>query len=447
MFCSGAGFLYIFILFDFDSAAKLGRRSRKMREMISEATRTIEDSQTAQALHGLLSLKSPETSHPSIAPGVLKESTASMDSSPPVQTVQVQQGGVIRTMQLLPGTKLVLQNAPATPSTPPIPTPTTSSSGSGMVELFLKMQSEANAKRKKEQEGQEAVSVASQPALTQLIQAPAPSSPAQCKPSQLTPSIAKQPRTSQPMIVQHQQGTSLLQLPSTSLPPGFKIVQLPPSTVLQLQDGTHSVLFQNAPMTSLPPKTRLEVKEEQSRSPPKKRKLPELTPQVVKVHEERGTTYILQGSAEDIAAAQSSTNDHGDGSISSLLGGGAEVKTQYGMEPSGSSAAQLAAAVWEGYDDVFRSVRQQVDQLKTGIEKHTMKSMIDKVMADSIAPPDDTQLGRSGDIYWQQFKTRFSEIVSQVALFARKIPGFQEVSIEDQIQLIKHGSFEVSMVV
>ena len=30
-----------------------------MRELISEATRTVEDSQTAQALHGLLSLKSP----------------------------------------------------------------------------------------------------------------------------------------------------------------------------------------------------------------------------------------------------------------------------------------------------------------------------------------------------------------------------------------------------
>ena len=42
------------------AAAKLGRRSRKMREMIHEATRTIEDSQTAQALHGLLSLKQPE---------------------------------------------------------------------------------------------------------------------------------------------------------------------------------------------------------------------------------------------------------------------------------------------------------------------------------------------------------------------------------------------------
>ena len=32
-----------------------------MREMISEATRTIEDAQTAQALHGLLSLKSEQS--------------------------------------------------------------------------------------------------------------------------------------------------------------------------------------------------------------------------------------------------------------------------------------------------------------------------------------------------------------------------------------------------
>lgn len=43
-------------------AAKLGRRSHKMREMICEASRTIEDSGTAQALHGLLSLKSLESS-------------------------------------------------------------------------------------------------------------------------------------------------------------------------------------------------------------------------------------------------------------------------------------------------------------------------------------------------------------------------------------------------
>jgi len=38
-----------------------------MRELISEATRTVEDSQTAQALHGLLSLKSPADCMPPAA--------------------------------------------------------------------------------------------------------------------------------------------------------------------------------------------------------------------------------------------------------------------------------------------------------------------------------------------------------------------------------------------
>jgi len=53
------------------AAAKLGRRSHKMRELISEATRTVEDSQTAQALHGLLSLKSPADCPPTASSTVL----------------------------------------------------------------------------------------------------------------------------------------------------------------------------------------------------------------------------------------------------------------------------------------------------------------------------------------------------------------------------------------
>lgn len=64
--------LCIFFLFLLP-AAKLGRRSHKMRELISEASRTIEDSQTAQALHGLLSLKSLEsTSSPNDFPNLMR---------------------------------------------------------------------------------------------------------------------------------------------------------------------------------------------------------------------------------------------------------------------------------------------------------------------------------------------------------------------------------------
>lgn len=43
-----------------------------MKELISEASRTVEDSQTAQALHGLLSLKSPERSATNLNQGFAK---------------------------------------------------------------------------------------------------------------------------------------------------------------------------------------------------------------------------------------------------------------------------------------------------------------------------------------------------------------------------------------
>ena len=43
-----------------------------MKELISEASRTVEDSQTAQALHGLLSLKSPERSATNLNQGFTK---------------------------------------------------------------------------------------------------------------------------------------------------------------------------------------------------------------------------------------------------------------------------------------------------------------------------------------------------------------------------------------
>ena len=64
--------------------------------MISEATRTIEDSQTAQALHGLLSLKQPEggsanaNEMPSNAIQLRGNSVTQL--SPPSQAMQLVRG-------------------------------------------------------------------------------------------------------------------------------------------------------------------------------------------------------------------------------------------------------------------------------------------------------------------------------------------------------------------
>lgn len=70
------------------AAAKLGRRSRKMRETIAEACKTIEDNQTAQALSGLLSLKA-ETHD-----GVITLIAPSQESSSPT-TIQSTNGSGI----------------------------------------------------------------------------------------------------------------------------------------------------------------------------------------------------------------------------------------------------------------------------------------------------------------------------------------------------------------
>jgi hypothetical protein len=46
---------------------------------------------------------------------------------------------------------------------------------------------------------------------------------------------------------------------------------------------------------------------------------------------------------------------------------------------------------------------------------------------------------------WQLFKKRFSDIIRDVVQFAKKIPGFVELDLSEQVHLIKHGSFEVRL--
>ena len=55
--------------------------------------------------------------------------------------------------------------------------------------------------------------------------------------------------------------------------------------------------------------------------------------------------------------------------------------------------------------------------------------------------PDSNNHG--ADLCWQRFKTRFNEVVRDVIRFAKKIPGFMTLDLEDQVSLIKGGCFEV----
>lgn len=44
---------------------------------------------------------------------------------------------------------------------------------------------------------------------------------------------------------------------------------------------------------------------------------------------------------------------------------------------------------------------------------------------------------------WQQFLSAMVPEITKVVKFCKKLPGFSEVEQEDQIKLIKQGSFEV----
>lgn len=53
---------------------------------------------------------------------------------------------------------------------------------------------------------------------------------------------------------------------------------------------------------------------------------------------------------------------------------------------------------------------------------------------------------KSGHEVWEEFSHSFTPAVREVVEFAKKIPGFRELSQHDQVSLLKAGTFEVLVV-
>lgn len=51
---------------------------------------------------------------------------------------------------------------------------------------------------------------------------------------------------------------------------------------------------------------------------------------------------------------------------------------------------------------------------------------------------------KSGHEVWEEFSHSFTPAVREVVEFAKKIPGFRELSQHDQVSLLKAGTFEVN---
>lgn len=52
---------------------------------------------------------------------------------------------------------------------------------------------------------------------------------------------------------------------------------------------------------------------------------------------------------------------------------------------------------------------------------------------------------KSGHAIWEEFSMSFTPAVREVVEFAKRIPGFRELSQHDQISLLKAGTFEVCL--
>lgn len=59
----------------------------------------------------------------------------------------------------------------------------------------------------------------------------------------------------------------------------------------------------------------------------------------------------------------------------------------------------------------------------------------------NTSPHVDPQ--KSGHEVWEEFSHSFTPAVREVVEFAKKIPGFRELSQHDQVSLLKAGTFEV----
>ncbi|XP_041095210.1 nuclear receptor subfamily 1 group D member 1-like isoform X2 [Polyodon spathula] len=69
-----------------------------------------------------------------------------------------------------------------------------------------------------------------------------------------------------------------------------------------------------------------------------------------------------------------------------------------------------------------------------------------KVLACPLNASPFSEPGRSTQQVWEDFSRCFTPAVTEVVEFAKSIPGFQQLSQQDQIMLLKAGTFQVLMV-
>jgi len=95
--------------------------------------------------------------------------------------------------------------------------------------------------------------------------------------------------------------------------------------------------------------------------------------------------------------------------------------------------ADVASTVYEAYIDTVQFTFNNTMSMR--------QNLSDKFVAsESSTTLDEIQ----ATTCWKAYEARFNEAIADVVNFAKRIPGFTALETDDQIILIKGGSFEVS---
>nr|XP_034306943.1 retinoic acid receptor gamma-like isoform X1 [Crassostrea gigas] len=119
-----------------------------------------------------------------------------------------------------------------------------------------------------------------------------------------------------------------------------------------------------------------------------------------------------------------------------------------------TDATKLLEEVRQGPTDVRRALIEQVTESVVEAHFQTCNPTYQNVaeandrFAEKMASgdlPDFSKLVINPNSIWQQFVSQMVPEITLVVKFCKKIPGFGEIDQEDQINLIKQGSFEVML--
>lgn len=94
--------------------------------------------------------------------------------------------------------------------------------------------------------------------------------------------------------------------------------------------------------------------------------------------------------------------------------------------------ADVATTVYEAYLDTVQFTFSNTVTMRQNISEKLVSPAANPTLDDHLAT-----------VCWKAYEARFNEAITDVVNFAKRIPGFAALETDDQIILIKGGSFEV----